>query len=48
MRLYNQDLHQLVEDDPVGDARPVADQWVRRRIGREKGRKLIPDGLDEE
>jgi len=40
-------LHQLLEDDPLGDARAVASQ---RMVGAALGQQifeLLPDGLDE-
>jgi len=40
-------LHQLLEDDPLGDARTVApERMVDAALGKE-GLKLLPDGLDE-
>jgi len=42
-----QDLHQLLEDHPVGDARPVAaERMVRFPLGQQ-GPELLEDGLDD-
>jgi hypothetical protein len=43
----DEDLHQLLEDDPLGEARAVApERMVRLSLGKE-GTKLLADGLDE-
>jgi hypothetical protein len=44
----DEDLDQLVEDDPIGDARSVTDQGMPRPPIGKKRRELLPDGLDEE
>ena len=43
----HQDLDQLLEDHPVGDAGAVAPERVARQPLRYQGRELLPDGLDE-
>src|SRR5829696_7294251 len=43
----DQHLHQLLEDDPLWDARTVASERVVGAMLGKEGRKLLPDGLDE-
>jgi hypothetical protein len=41
----DQDLEELVEDDPVGDARAVAAQRVMHLPGGQQGGELVPEGF---
>jgi len=43
----DQHLNQLLEDDPLGDARTVASERMVGAVLGKEGRKLLPDGLDE-
>ncbi len=43
----DQNLHQLLEDHPVGDARPVAAERVVRFPLGQQGFELLEDGLDD-
>src|SRR5215218_7053802 len=43
----HQDLNELLEDHPVGDARLVAAQRVMDHSVREQGQELLEDGLDD-
>jgi hypothetical protein len=43
----DQNLHQLLEDDPLGDARTVTSERVVGAVLGKEGFKLLPDGLDE-
>lgn len=43
----HQDLHELVEDDPVRGPRAVAPQRVRIHDGRDQGMKLVPEGFND-
>ena len=43
----HQSIHELVEDDPVGDPRPVATQRVGVDNGWDQCLELVPDRLNE-
>ncbi len=42
----HQDLDQLLEDEPVGDARAVASERVVSVVVGKEGLELLPDRLD--
>jgi len=43
----HQDLHELVEHDPVGDAGALAAQRVGVDVLGQQGVELVPDGVDD-
>jgi hypothetical protein len=43
----DQDLHQLLEDDPLRDARAVASKRMVGAVLGQQGFELLADGLDE-
>jgi hypothetical protein len=43
----HQDLDQLLEDDPLWDAPPVASERMVGLVLGQEGTELLPDGLDE-
>ena len=43
----HEDLEQFVEDQSVGHSRTMAAEAVPLRAGRQQGRELVPEGLDE-
>ena len=43
----HQDLDQFLEDNPVGDAPPVATEWMVGLVFGQEGTELLEDGLDD-